>query len=156
MMMFEFDFSYVSQKAIKGQAIVDFLADGPVDKLSSLSFDFPDEHILWVEVELNKIVRWKMCFDGATNKIGNGVREMLISPTGTLIPIVVRLHFPCANTIAKYEACIIDLKATIDLGINELEVYGDSTLVIFQAIGDWFIREEKFLNYHECLKITNY
>lgn len=66
-----------------------------------------------------------------------------------------RLHFLCTNNIAKYEACIISLRAAIGLGINELEVYKDSALVIFQAIGDWFIREEKFLNYHECKQILS-
>lgn len=155
MMLSEFDITSVSQKAIKEQAIDDFLIDGPIEEPSSLSFDFPDEHILCVEVELNKIVRWKMCFDGAANQIGCGVGAILISPTGALISIAVRLCFPCTNNIAEYEACIIGLKVAIDLGINELEVYGDSALVIFQATGDWFIRKEKFLDYHECLQILS-
>ncbi len=142
-------------KAIKGQAIADFLADGPADEPSSLKFDFLDEHILCVEVESSKIVGWKMCFDGAVNQLGCGIGAVLISPTSVLIPIAVRLHFLCTNNIAEYEACIIGLKAAIDLGIDELEVYGDSTLVIFQATGDWFIREEKFLDYHECLQILS-
>lgn len=67
MMLSEFDITYVSQKAIKGQAIADFLADGPINESSSLRFDFPDELILCVEVESSKIVRWKMCFDGVVN-----------------------------------------------------------------------------------------
>lgn len=96
-----------------------------------------------------------MCFDGDVNQLGCGIGAMLISPTGVLIPITARLHFQFTNNIAKYEACIIGLKATIDLGINELEVYGDSALVIFQVTGDWFIREEKFLDYHECLQILS-
>lgn len=86
---------------------------------------------------------------------GYGIGAMLISPTGVLIPIAMRLHFQCTNNIAEYEAYIIGQKAAIDLGINELEVYGDSTLVIFQATEDWFIREEKFLDYHECLQILS-
>lgn len=46
MMLSEFNITYASQKAIKGQAIADFLADEP----SSFKFDFPYEHILCVEV----------------------------------------------------------------------------------------------------------
>lgn len=62
----------------------------------------------------------------------------------------------CAPTIQpKYKAYIISLKVTIDLGIDELEVYEDSTLVTFQATEDWFIQEEKFLDYHECLQILS-
>lgn len=136
MMLSKFDITYISQKAIKGQAIADFLADGPIDEPSSLSFDFPDEHILCVEVELNKIVRWKMCFDVATYQIGCGVGVVLISLTGALIPIAVRLRFPCTNNITKYEAYIIGIKVAIDLGIDELKVSENSALVIFQATRD--------------------
>lgn len=95
-----------------------------------------------------------MCFYGAVNHLGCGIRVIFISLTGTLILIAVRLQLPCTNNIAKYEACIIGLKAAIDLGIDELEVYGESTLVIFQATGDQVIRE-KFLNYLECLQILS-
>lgn len=101
---------------------------------------------------MTKLPRWKMCFDGVVNQKGNGVRVVLISPTNAIIPIVICLYYPCTNNIAEYEACIIGLKAAIDLGITELEVFGDSVLVIFQATGEWFITEEKFLDYHDCLQ----
>lgn len=155
MMLSEFDITYVFQKAIKGQAIADFLVDGPIDEHSSLKFDFPEEHILCIEVKLNKIIRWKMCFDGAVNQLGYGIGDVLISLTGALIPITVRLHFPCTNNIVKYEACIIGLKVVINLGIDELEVYKDFAPIIFQVTRDWFIWEEKFLDYHECLQILS-
>lgn len=77
-----------------------------------------------------------MCFDGAINQLSYGIGVVLISPIGVLIPIAIRLHFQCTNNIAKYEACIIGLKSSIDRGIHELEVYRDSELVIFQATGD--------------------
>lgn len=93
-----------------------------------------------------------MCFNGAINQRGNGVRVVLISPTNALIPIVVRLCYTCTNNIVEYEACIVSLKAVIDLGITKLKVFSNSTLVIFQATGEWFIRDEKFLNYHDCLQ----
>lgn len=70
MMLSEFNNTYVLHKAIKGKAIADFLADGPVDEPSSLEFDFLNEHILCVKVELNKIIRWKMFFDEAANQLG--------------------------------------------------------------------------------------
>lgn len=95
-----------------------------------------------------------MCFNGAINQLGYEIGVVLISPIGSLILTVTRLHFLCTNNIAKYEACTIYLKAAIDLDIDELEVYEDSALVIFQAIGNWFIRE-KFLDYHECLQILS-
>lgn len=67
MMLSEFDITYVSYKAIKGQAIADFLANWPADEPSSLKFDFPNEHILCIKVESSKIVKWKTCFDRVVN-----------------------------------------------------------------------------------------
>lgn len=87
-----------------------------------------------------------MYFDRTINQLGYRIGVMIIFPIGVLIPITVRLYFQCTNNIAKYEACIIDLKVAIDLGIDELEVYEDLALVIFQATEDSFIREEKFLD----------
>ncbi len=78
MMLSKFDITNVSKKAIKGQAIADFIVNGPIDEPSSLKFDFPNEHILYVEVESSKIVRWKMCFDGAVNQLGYGIGAVLI------------------------------------------------------------------------------
>ena len=45
---------------------------------------------------------------------------------------MARLDFNCTNNVAEYEACTMGLQAMIDKGIKELEVYGDSTLVIYQ------------------------
>lgn len=152
MMLSEFDITFIPQKAIKGQAIVDILANGPVGETLSTSLDFPDEQILYIEVEMTKLARWKMCFDGAVNQKGNRVGVVLISPTNAIIPISICLCYPCTNNIAEYEACITGLKAAINLGFTKLEVFGDSALVIFQATGEWFIREEKFLDYHDFLQ----
>lgn len=41
-----------------------------------------------------------------------------------------KVEFPCTNNTAKYEACITDLKAALDMSISDLEVYGDSILII--------------------------
>lgn len=94
MMLSKLNITYVLQKAIKGQAIADFLADGLTDESSSLKFDFPNKYILCVKVELNKIVRCKMCFNGAANQLGCGIGVVLISPIRALILITVGLSFP--------------------------------------------------------------
>lgn len=152
MMLLEFEITFIPQKAIKGQAIADFLANGLVGETLPTSLDFLDEQILYIEVEMTKLPRWKMYFDGVVNRKGNGVGAVLISPTNAIIPISIRLCYPCTNNIAEYEAYITGLEAAINLGITELEVFGDSALVIFQPTGEWFIQEEKFLDYHDCLQ----
>ena len=42
----------------------------------------------------------------------------------------------CTNNMTEYEACILGIKASIDLRIKFLSVYGDSALVISQVKGE--------------------
>ena len=44
----EFDIFYISQKVIKGSAIVDFLAKRTNEEYEPMSFDFPDEDLMAV------------------------------------------------------------------------------------------------------------
>ena len=37
---------------------------------------------------------------------------------------------PATNNATKYEACIMGLRAALGLKVKELEVYGDSALII--------------------------
>ena len=57
----EFEIAYVSRKAIKGQALANFLADHPIPADWELSNDFPDEDVLYTEV----LSPWMMFFDEA-------------------------------------------------------------------------------------------
>ena len=80
-----------------------------------------------------------MYFDGAANQSGFGIGILLISPQGDHIPISVRLvfsdHHRLTNNIVEYEACITSLETALDLGIRQLEIHGDSNLVIQQTQG---------------------
>ena len=76
-----------------------------------------------------------MVFDGASNSLGNGIGVVIISPEGCHTPFISRLCLDCTNNMAEYEACILCLKAAIDLRIKHLNVFGDSSLVIIQVKG---------------------
>ena len=78
-----------------------------------------------------EVESWKMYFDGATNQNGSGIGVLLISPKGTRIPFSSKLNFPATKNATAYEACIIGLRVALGLGVKELEVYGDSALIIF-------------------------
>jgi RNase H-like domain found in reverse transcriptase len=47
--LIDFDITYMPQKAIKGQALVDFLAAHPIQDNSPLKCDFPDEETLHIK-----------------------------------------------------------------------------------------------------------
>ncbi|XP_016749247.1 uncharacterized protein [Gossypium hirsutum] len=94
----------MSQKAVKGSAIADFLASRALEDYEPLNFDFSYEEIVYVaaaEEENTKGHCWKLNFDGASNAV-------------------------------EYEACNVALRAAIERKIKSLEVYGDFALVIYQ------------------------
>ncbi|XP_050916594.1 uncharacterized protein LOC127131718 [Lathyrus oleraceus] len=138
----EYDIQYVTQKAIKGSVMSDYLDHLPVEGYQLLRFDFPDEDITFIrdftmlgyeispEEGPEQGSRWKLVFDGASNARGHGIGVAITSPTGFHLPFTTRLCFNCTNNMAEYEACIYGLEVAIDLRIMTLEVYDDSFLVI--------------------------
>ena len=51
--------------------------------------------------------------------------------------------------MVEYEACIFGLRATIDLGIKSLDLFGDSALVISQIKGEWDTKHPNLIPYKE-------
>ncbi|XP_058202972.1 uncharacterized protein LOC131317435 [Rhododendron vialii] len=81
-----------------------------------------------------------------------GIGVLLISPNGSHIPLAFNLNFEVTNNQAEYEACIVCMEAAIEIGIEKLEVVGDSNLVVSQANGDWKVIEEKLKPHHQDLE----
>ena len=109
--------------------------------------DFPDEDIL--DVELGT---WKMYFDEVVNQYGNGIGILLITLKGSHKPLVVKLNFEVTNNMAEYETCIIGKEALQELKEKEVEVFGDSTLVIAQAQKLWKMKKEHLKPYQQYLQ----
>ncbi|XP_070044942.1 uncharacterized protein [Nicotiana tomentosiformis] len=116
----EFDIIYVTQKAVKGQALADHLAENPVGgEYESLKTNFPDEEVSFVGEDITKTYDgWRMFFDRVANFKG-----------------------------VEYEACILGLKLAIDMNIQELLVIGDSNLLVHQVLGEWATKNTKILSY---------
>ena len=114
---------FVPQKAIKGSAVSDFLADFPLEEVEKEEdeYDFPDEDLLMTEDD-----SWTLYFDGASNQKGCGVGVLLVSLNEEHIPISMKLDFDVTNNAAEYEACILGLETAVALGIKKLKIYGDS------------------------------
>ena len=155
MILTEYDIQYTTQKAIKGSVLADHLAHQAVEDYQSIKFEFPDEDIRMVNncEEFRPYdgpeqgSRWTLVFDGASNALGNEIRDLLISLEGCHTPFTARLCFNCTNNMVEYEACIFGLKAAIDLGIKSLNVFGDSALVISQIKGEWDTKHPNLIPY---------
>ncbi|XP_021763626.1 uncharacterized protein LOC110728260 [Chenopodium quinoa] len=145
----EFDIQCVNKKSVKGRAISEALADGPISG-DEFDNDFLDEHLFNINTS-----QWKMYFDGASNRRGNGAGVLLIDPHEVHIPFSIKLIFPTTNNTAEYEACIYGVKAALAAGARNLIVYGDSNLIIFQTIGVWRVRDERLQMYTDHLQQLN-
>ena len=76
---------------------------------------------------------------------------------GDYIPRSIRLaffdHHRLKNNVVEYEAYITGLETTLNLGVQQLEIHGNSNLVIQQTQGIWRTRGEKLKPYHAYLDL---
>ena len=115
-----FDIRYRPRNAVKGQVLTDFVAEfSPRNGM---------EMVCHVENQ-----SWRVFVDGASSAMGAGARIVIITPEGIRLEHSFRLGFKASNNEAKYEALIVGLKTTLDLGTRNVEVYSDSRLVVNQV-----------------------
>ena len=153
MSLSKFDIVFVTRKAIKGQAIANYLMGQLLNDPEFSESFFPDKDVMALEPQLDSVEpwRWKLYFDRATNSTGNGVEAVLVSPKGQQIPLSVKLNFDCTNNVTEYDACIVDLQVALAFDAYDLSVFGDSLLIISQIEGKWQARDAKLIPYQKCV-----
>src|SRR3954466_4501057 len=78
-----------------------------------------------------------MFFDGSKRQQGAGARVVLVSPKGTKLRYVLQINFSHAsNNEAEYEALLHGMCMAKTCGATRLVIYGDSNLVVQQAMRD--------------------
>jgi ribonuclease HI len=156
--MMEFDITYVPQKAIKGQALADFLAAHPIPDNSPLVVDLPNEDVFIVSVESP----WELYFDGAScietdpdgaqrSRAGAGL-VFKTHQGKTIYHSFSLLKEECSNNEAEYEALIFGLLLALSMDIQKLLVYGDSQLVVRQIIGIYEVRKPYLVPYYKAVQ----
>ncbi|RVW75925.1 hypothetical protein CK203_051825 [Vitis vinifera] len=85
----EFDIHYVTQKSIRGSIVADHLASLPVSDARAIDDDFPDEDV----VAVTSLSGWRISF---------GILDRHLA----------------TNNIVEYEACILGLETTLELGLD--------------------------------------
>ncbi|KAI5022374.1 hypothetical protein ZWY2020_059104 [Hordeum vulgare] len=130
------DIKFEAKKAIKSQALADFIAE-------------------WVEQQQPTHIysaHWTMFFDGSKMLNGSGAGVVIVSPKGDKLKYVLRIHFDSSNNEAEYEALLYGLRMAIALGIRRLMFYGDSDLVVNQVMKEWDIRNPTMTTYCNAVR----
>ena len=132
--------------------MAEFCTEWASEDYEPINFDFLDKDLMdvpHVEEKSSEKTCWKLYFDGASNALGHRIDVVLITPEGEYCPFTARLDFNCTNNVVEYEACAMGLQAVIDKRIKKLEVYGDSTLVIYQLREEWKTWDSRLIFYHK-------
>ncbi|KAM5551975.1 hypothetical protein ABKV19_026713, partial [Rosa sericea] len=145
----EFSLQYVPQKAVKGQAIADFLAHHPMLdvpavrdlEVAATTLDRPDLACLPEYAGLYQatvaLQPWVLYFDGSRTDTLAGAGIALENPAGDHFSYSFQLEFQCTNNQAEYEALIIGLEVLLEMGIKDVQILGDSLLVINQLCNEF-------------------
>ena len=96
--------------------------------------------------------------DGSQSKEGSGAGVVIISPSNQTFPLSFKLEFQATNNVVEYEALILGLKATKDMNIKHLEVFGDSELVVSQVKDKYKVKQIRLKQYKNevCELIERY
>jgi ribonuclease HI len=124
-------------KAVKGQALVDLIAERINTNVATLS-----------------VRAWAMYFDGSACEAGCGIGILLMSPQGVMYSFSIRLPVPCTNNLAEYEAVRRGMELLLEAGVEAVEVFGDSKLVISQLTEVYICEiESLFLLWMRCREL---
>jgi hypothetical protein len=117
----EYDLEYEPLRSMKGQVVADFIVDHAIDVDHSSNF--------------LHLKPWRLYFDGLVCSKGQGVGCVITSPSGVYIDLSIRLEFACTNNQVEYESLLHGLEYLRDLAARDIEVFGDSNLIVQQIRG---------------------
>ena len=69
-------------------------------------------------------------FDGAACQEGAGAGVVFVFPQQQILLYSFSLSQLWSTNVAEYQALIIGLQMAIEMGISQLEIFGDSKLII--------------------------
>ncbi|XP_058784383.1 uncharacterized protein LOC131659176 [Vicia villosa] len=127
----EYSLTYAPLKAMKGQVVADFL----------------DHSVVAVPQNYVDLVPWKLYFDGSSHKDGTGIGGVIISPDGIPAEFKYSIDGMCTNNEAEYEALITGLELLLELGARNVEIMGDSELVVKHVSKEYKCVKENLIMY---------
>jgi ribonuclease HI len=131
---------------IKSQAIADLFAQFPGEDSLLISHEVSGgvgEALLADLVDFTRTLK----FDGSSTSNSSGDGIVLIREDGETMVKSFKLDFSCSNNPSEYEAYIIGLAITHEMGIKHLRVIGDSNLIIYQTKGEFSLKEPSLAPY---------
>lgn len=130
-----YDIRFVPAKAIKAQALADFIAE------------LTPENTNKEETEETRILK----VDGVAGKNRCGAGIILQRPEKLQLEYAIHFSFRTTNNEAEYEALLAGLEVAEEIGVRSLVIFTDSQLVVSQVKGTFEVNEQKLLDYKELV-----
>ncbi|XP_028102735.1 uncharacterized protein LOC114301973 [Camellia sinensis] len=89
--------------------------------------------------------------DGSSRKEGSGAGLILTTPKGEYFKCALRFLFDTSNNEAEYEALIAGLRLARDIGVDHIQVFNDSQLVVGLITGEFDAKEETMRAYRDIV-----
>ncbi|XP_048496327.1 uncharacterized protein LOC104906710 [Beta vulgaris subsp. vulgaris] len=135
-----FGLSFELRKAIKGQALADFIVE------------LTRPAIEYVQDPAKGKRHWTLMVDGSSTANGCGDGIIFQSPEGDKFEYAMKFQFQASNNEAKYEALLANIKMCKAAGALEIEAKTDSLLVVSQVNGDFECKEASMSKYMNLIK----
>ncbi|GJX21166.1 reverse transcriptase domain-containing protein, partial [Tanacetum coccineum] len=120
---------YVPRVAVKGQVLVDFLADtsteinvAPVVASTQRVEDIPESSNAMENLTPGPRA-WRLYTDGASNNGGSGAGLILIAPDDVEYSYALRLNFSNSNNEAEYEALLAGLRIATEMQVKDIHAF---------------------------------
>ena len=126
--------SYEPKRAIKAQALVDFVAECLAPHHEDAQPEEP-------------AAAWMLYVDGFATSGGSGAGLTVVSPTGHVHKQALKFLFKASNNEAEYEALLTGMDLCCTLGVEHLRAFFDSQLIVSQVMGEYEARDAIIMAY---------
>ena len=151
-----FDIKYMPRTSIKGQVLLDLLAEFTEPQIEELpSVRNMDEKLVGT-ISHYRLPTWEVYVDGASNQKGAGIGLVLMSTEEVVIEKSLRLDFLATNNEAEYEALLVGMTMVQRMGGKSIKLFLDSRLVVGQVRGEFEAKDERmqgYLGQVKCLQL---
>ena len=130
MILRAFDIKYIPRTSVKGQVLVDLVAEFAKPSLEEEVWAQSIDEKSIGAISLQRPTCWKVYVNGAANQKGFGVGLVLVSPERIIIEKSLRLGFSGTNNEAKYEAMLEGMSMVQKLSGKAVDMFSDSKLVV--------------------------
>ena len=122
--MAPYGISYEPRRAIKAQALADFIAKCSTPPHGD-------------EQQVEPSAAWMLYVDGSTTSEGSGSGLIVVSPEGHMYEHGLKFLFKASNNEAKYEALLASIDLCYVLWVEHLRAFSDSQLIVSNVKGEY-------------------